>query len=83
MCRVDVPGRRTVTWVSTVFWRHQWHVVPSSESYTLRPTLYRTRAWSPSDIETSSALRLPRICADLRDALRAAARSSSLASSRP
>lgn len=82
MCRVDVPGRRTVTWVSTVFWRHQWHVVPSSESYTLRPTLYRTRAWSPSDIETRSALRLL-AGADARDALRAAARSSSPASSRP
>jgi hypothetical protein len=39
-------GRVQVTCASTVFWRHQWHVLPSALSYTRPPWALVYRGWS-------------------------------------
>ena len=78
--RLPFPHASAVqkTCVSTVFWRHQWHVTPSSLSYTRAPTEKRRRAKSPSVNCANFGFFRPDAAAPRR---RAAATSSS--SSRP
>jgi hypothetical protein len=69
---------------STVFCRHQWHVTPSSESYTRRPTAYRRAAdddAAPEEEEERIFLLLTRFSADAETRFRFRGRMSSSSSS--
>jgi len=51
---------------STVFWRHQWHVTPSSESYTRPPTAYRRAADDAASAEEKRIFLRTRFSAGAR-----------------